>query len=81
MISIVNEDQFAWTDVHVDVGGPEGSFHCPALPTVGSGHTLTVLGRLCRPPDDHVPRLLCVVSVMAQQGGIANGLEPCVPVQ
>ena len=38
VIEIVNQDRFAWNDVHVEVGEGHQSFQCPASPTIGSGH-------------------------------------------
>jgi len=81
VIDIVNQDRFTWTDVHVEVGEGYESFQCPALPTIGSGHTLIVQSRLCRSSDGHVPMHVCVVRVAAKEGGITSGLEPCAPVQ
>jgi hypothetical protein len=80
-IDVVNQDRFAWTDVHVEVGEGYESFRCPAVPSIGSGHSLTVLTSSCRSPDQHVPMHVCVVRVTAKEGGIVSALEPCLPVQ
>jgi hypothetical protein len=80
-IGIVNQEHFAWNDVHVEIADGHESFQCPAVPTVESGHTLIIEGRLCRSSSGHMPTHVCVVRVAAKQGRITNGLEPCAPVQ
>jgi hypothetical protein len=81
MIAIVNEDRYAWNDVHVEIGDGDATFQCPALPTVSSGHNLRIQGGLCRSSNGHVPMQVCVVHVVAKEGRITCGLEPCVPAQ
>jgi hypothetical protein len=81
LIAIVNQEPYAWNDVHVAISEGDESFQCPALPTVGSGHTLTIQTVFCRSPDGRVPMHVCVVRVTAEEGGIASGLEPCVLVK
>jgi hypothetical protein len=81
LIAIVNQERHAWNDVHVETADHDESFQCPALPTIGSGHTLMIQTVLCRSSDGHVPMHVCVVRVRAQEGGITTGLEPCVSVQ
>ena len=81
VIGIVNQESFAWNDVHVEVGEGDELFQCPVLPIVGSGHTLTIQSRLCRSADGHVPTHVCVVRMTAKQGVVASGLEPCPTVQ
>jgi hypothetical protein len=81
VLDIVNQDPFEWNDVHVDIGDGDESFQCPALPTIKSGHTLSVQSRLCRSSDGRMPTHVCVVRLAAKEGGITSGLEPCAPVQ
>jgi hypothetical protein len=81
VIGIVNEESFAWNDVHVDVGEGDRLFQCPVLPTVGSGHTVVIQSRLCRSADGRLPSYVCFVRIVAKQGQVATGIEPCTTVQ
>jgi hypothetical protein len=79
-IHIVNNEPFVWNDVHVEIMDERVWFQCPALLTVGSGHTLNVQSRFCRAADGHIPMRLCAVHVAAAQGDVRTNLEPCEPV-
>jgi hypothetical protein len=80
-IDVVNQEQFAWSDVSVEVGEGYKWFNCPTLPAVERGHILVIESRGCRSSDGHVPTHVCIVRVAAEQGRITSGLEPCVPVK
>src|SRR6266568_7299582 len=79
-IAIVNQGQFAWNEVLVEVSDGDGLFQCPALPVVGTGHTVMIRNELCRSTDGYVPTHVCLVRVAAREGGITLGLEPCLPL-
>jgi hypothetical protein len=81
VIGIVNREPFAWRDIRVEVGQGSESFQCPALPTVGSGHTLIIQTHLCRSPAGLLPTQVCVVRVAAEQGGLVCAFEPCALVR
>jgi hypothetical protein len=74
-IDIVNNDRFAWSDIHVEISDHRNWFQCSALPIIGSGQTLVVQTGLCRSSDAQMPTTTCVLSITARQGSIRSGLE------
>ena len=79
-IRIVNQELFAWTDVHVEVGDDE-SYGCPTLSTIQPGHALVIRVDSCGSAGGHIPTHICVTRVLATQGQIISALEPCARVQ
>ena len=81
LIGVVNQDAFAWNDVHVQIGAGTESFECPTLPTIETGQALHLNGVSCRSAGGLAPPRICVVTVIAQEGHMTSAFEPCVTVE
>jgi len=75
---IVNDDPFAWTNVHVEFGAGSMWFQCPTLPTINGGGSLRLQSAMCRAADGSVALQVCVVRVEANEGSIGSAFEPCI---
>jgi hypothetical protein len=78
---IVNDDPFAWTNVHVEVAARSMSFQCPTLSAVNSASSLRIQSAMCHAADGSVPSRVCVVRVTAKEGSITSAFEPCLRVE
>ena len=79
---ITNQNQFAWSEIEVEVGdGSASPFRCPAPKSLATGQTVSLKTLTCRSSSRSAPKQLCVVGLTANEGSLTSAFEPCGQVQ
>lgn len=78
---IRNQNEFAWTNVRIDVADRRGVSHCPrSSSNVDAGSALVVQPRFCLYVDGRTPTEVCSIHVEANEGAMGTELGACARV-